>query len=82
MQTVKWQWKSDQGWIDYPIETTIFLEESYISQKTNVKIDEERFVDFTQMLQKRIDDPLKVRPIARKGPSITKQNQQIFGHLF
>ncbi|EDR24042.1 hypothetical protein EDI_140370 [Entamoeba dispar SAW760] len=61
----QWQWYSDKGWLNYEDKQNKLIEESYAKHLKVIEIDEERFVDFATMKQRRIDNPSKCRRIQR-----------------
>jgi len=62
----KWLWQSDTGWIEYDINMCRLLEEAYKKKEKQFKVDEQRFIDLENMLQRRYDDVSKRRLIKRE----------------
>ncbi|EGG16105.1 hypothetical protein DFA_09777 [Cavenderia fasciculata] len=61
-----WQWKSDaNNWVNYDIDFCKRLERHYARSKENFKVDKERFIDLKHSLQRRYDDPQKIRNVQR-----------------
>ncbi|EGG18645.1 poly(ADP-ribose) polymerase [Cavenderia fasciculata] len=83
---IKWYWAGDSTkgtqdtLVEYDEEVAEEIEDAYQNFQGNnkldrMKIDKERYVDFTQMAQCRYDDPSKQRTIDRKevDPNIPVQ---------
>jgi len=49
---VSWAWRSDDSWVSFPKKVAVVLENAYSSAKkpSKVKVDKERFVDFSLTL--------------------------------
>ena len=62
---VRWYWKSDTDWVEYPKNIAENLERAYMANQKTIQIDSERFVDLGVLQQKRIDNPIKIRPVKR-----------------
>eukprot|EP01103_Thecamoeba_quadrilineata_P019021 TRINITY_DN753_c0_g2_i1.p1 TRINITY_DN753_c0_g2~~TRINITY_DN753_c0_g2_i1.p1 ORF type:complete len:800 (-),score=196.58 TRINITY_DN753_c0_g2_i1:92-2491(-) len=78
---VCWSWLSDaDGWKLYSSEINEQIEKSFNSPlKPIVKIDDQRFIDISKMVQKRYDNPTKQRIIQRKtdtNPSSTSSGSK------
>ncbi len=81
-EKVKWYWQSDKGWELYDEETSERLETAYQNKEEKAKVDTKRIVEFAQMVQKRVDDPKKVRPVKREaGNASKKQKVSKSGHM-
>lgn len=69
----QWSWSGDSKkghqdvWIKYGAAMNNKLEAGYKRKQKIVKIDNERFVDLQNMLQRRYDDTEKRRKIKRKA---------------
>ncbi|PRP83966.1 hypothetical protein PROFUN_08650 [Planoprotostelium fungivorum] len=63
----RWWWQADQGWVRYSQALEEELEKAW-STKSDVKIDDQRFVDLKNMYQRRYDDHNKIRPVKREAP--------------
>ena len=67
----KWFWLMKNNpitWQEYEVEVAAVIEEGFVNKKKTIKIDEERFIDFENMLQRRIDNSARNRYIKRVGP--------------
>ncbi|EKE40801.1 WWE domain containing protein [Entamoeba nuttalli P19] len=73
----QWQWYSDKGWINYEDKQNKLIEESYAKHLKVIEIDEERFVDFATMKQRRIDNPSKCRRIQRISTNTKPKSSSI-----
>jgi len=51
------------------------LERAYNKGESTVNVDKQRYVDFTHMLQRRVDDPDKVRKIKREVSSAAEESE-------
>ncbi len=49
------------------------IEEGYQKGEKRVEVDDERFVDIPNLLQRRIDDETKRRPVKRKEEEMQQQ---------
>ncbi|KAL6051214.1 WWE domain containing protein, partial [Balamuthia mandrillaris] len=65
-----WWWKSDDDWVEYDAKLSARLEKGYQSGESEVKVDDERFVDLENFLQRRYDDRMKRRGVKRVPPPI------------
>jgi len=64
---VAWHWQGDNGWVQYDEETCKRLEDAYTNNPSGrCKVDDERFVDLTMMLQRRYDNESKRRKVKRE----------------
>lgn len=79
--TAKWWWKSDQGWVRYSDSLEQELETSYTSNKVDVNIDDQRFVDVINMFQRRHDDHNKVN-FPEIFYEFSKKNHGKFGEIY
>eukprot|EP01132_Coremiostelium_polycephalum_P003240 gene3240-4055_t len=87
-KSVQWYWKDDDGkWVPFQKEKSEITEANYQAKKLKrFDIDEERFIDFEQMLQRRIDNPSRVRQIKREvgggmiSPTLTSSNSKNTGN--
>ncbi|KAN0044661.1 hypothetical protein ACTA71_006180 [Dictyostelium dimigraforme] len=77
----RWFWAGDSNggpskggghqdiWVEYDdLSMRKKLEKAFASGKKKLKVDEERFVDFQNMLQRRYDDKSKRRNLKREDP--------------
>lgn len=71
---VQWSWKSDNGWVAYDHALNTKIEAEYKKGQKRVKVDDERFVDVTHMLQRRYDDETKRREVKREEPPAGTDN--------
>jgi len=67
---VQWLWKADDDWTEYDAKVATRLESFWQQGKKEGKVDDERYVDFENMLQRRYDDVMKRRPVKREVPPI------------
>eukprot|EP01132_Coremiostelium_polycephalum_P011351 gene11351-13898_t len=79
-----WSWAGDSGggpakggghqdiWVKYDKSLNRKLEKSFQRNKSKLKIDNERFADLQNMLQRRYDDVNKRRNIKREDPKKIK----------
>jgi hypothetical protein len=65
---MSWFWWDDNTWVAYTPTLNKLLETAHSAGKTKINVDDERYVDFKNMLQRRIDDPQKRRNIKREDP--------------
>lgn len=65
VNSAKWYWQSDNGWVAYSSEICSALEEGYQTKCSQVKVDEWRYVDLERMFQCRYDNPSLCRSIRR-----------------
>eukprot|EP00727_Mastigamoeba_balamuthi_P009809 m51a1_g5450 hypothetical protein (729) ;mRNA; r:207360-209972 len=68
-----WCWDNDGKTAPYPEAVSRMIEEAFRARKEKVLIDTERYVEFAkttggQHLQKRLDDPQRMRRVIRKSP--------------
>jgi hypothetical protein len=63
---MSWFWWDDNTWVPYTPTLNKLLETAHSAGKAKVNVDDERFVDFKNMLQRRIDDPQKRRNVKRE----------------
>lgn len=77
-EPVRWTWKNDSGgWSDYSDDVVSLIERAYVNGDQKYQFDKERYLDFAQMLQKRVDNPQKVRPVQRRGPPVVRNKQAL-----
>jgi len=63
----KWSWCTDSGkWVPYSKEINDKLEEAFYAGEEECEVDDERFVDLVQMLQRRYDDRSRCRAVQRE----------------
>jgi len=69
-----WSWCTDGGkWVLYDDATADKIERAYQAKKPDVKVDDERFVDITNMLQRRYDDTNRCRNVKRETSPVFKK---------
>jgi hypothetical protein len=65
-KNVQWYWKNDQDvWVPYSEQVNAQLEKAYQSKQKQCPVDDERFVDIPNLLQRRKDDISKCRLVNR-----------------
>jgi len=64
---VRWYWWDDNTWVEYSQELIDKLERAWNKDYSEVKIDDDRFVDIQNMCQRRYDDPQKKRGVKRES---------------
>eukprot|EP00029_Vermamoeba_vermiformis_P010532 TRINITY_DN5548_c0_g1_i1.p1 TRINITY_DN5548_c0_g1~~TRINITY_DN5548_c0_g1_i1.p1 ORF type:complete len:433 (-),score=127.81 TRINITY_DN5548_c0_g1_i1:35-1294(-) len=65
----KWSWKNDQDkWIAYDAKISAKIEKEYKLGRKSCDVDDERFVDILNLLQRRKDDMSKCRLVKREEP--------------
>eukprot|EP01122_Echinamoeba_exundans_P005781 TRINITY_DN15946_c0_g1_i2.p1 TRINITY_DN15946_c0_g1~~TRINITY_DN15946_c0_g1_i2.p1 ORF type:complete len:388 (+),score=37.31 TRINITY_DN15946_c0_g1_i2:27-1190(+) len=62
----QWFWYSDSGWVPFSDSLNTDIERGYKAKTARVKVDNERFVDLQQLLQRRYDDENKCRMVKRE----------------
>lgn len=62
----QWMWYSDSGWVPFSDALNDEIEKGYKAKKDRVKVDDQRFVDLKQLLQRRYDDENKCRMVKRE----------------
>jgi len=62
----KWYWKDDSDWKEYEKKLAKKLEKSFRAKEKECKVDDSRFVDVENMLQRRYDDKMKRRAVKRE----------------
>ena len=68
---VKWFWASDSAngmqdtWLEYDADASERYEAALQAGLTEVKVDDERFIDLKDMVQRRYDDKTKRRTVKR-----------------
>ena len=68
---VKWFWASDSAngmqdtWLEYDADASERYEAALQAGLTEVKVDDERFIDLKDMVQRRYDDKMKRRTVKR-----------------
>ncbi|GAM17338.1 hypothetical protein SAMD00019534_005130 [Acytostelium subglobosum LB1] len=86
--TATWSWKNDNGdYVIYKPDVCKRIEDAYAAQpKGNFKVDSERLIDFGKMIQRRIDNPNKIRQVKRElskattsGAPASKPSTSTFG---
>ncbi|KAK5577210.1 hypothetical protein RB653_002150 [Dictyostelium firmibasis] len=85
----KWFWAGDSNggpskggghqdvWIGYDLNMNKKLEKAFSKNKKKLKVDNERFVDFQNMLQRRCDDESKRRNLKREDPLKVRPKKQL-----
>lgn len=48
----KWLWHGDDGWHDYDAKLSDKIEKAYQADEDECKVDDERFVDLKEFLQR------------------------------
>jgi hypothetical protein len=65
----KWSWKNDQDkWIAYDAKLSAKIEKEFKLGRKSCDVDDERFVDIPNLLQRRKDDMSKCRLVKREEP--------------
>jgi len=62
---IRWFWMADSGWTEYDKKMCEKLEDSFKAKNKKFDVDDQRFIDFENMLQRRKDDPSKRRAVKR-----------------
>jgi len=62
----KWYWKDDSDWKEYDKKMTKKIEKSYRAKEKECKVDDQRFIDIGDMVQRRYDDKMKRRAVKRE----------------
>jgi hypothetical protein len=63
---MSWSWWDDVKWIPYSKSANKIIENAHAAGKSKIDVDDERFVDLKNMLQRRKDDPMKRRNVRRE----------------
>eukprot|EP01111_Echinosteliopsis_oligospora_P004517 TRINITY_DN1741_c0_g1_i1.p1 TRINITY_DN1741_c0_g1~~TRINITY_DN1741_c0_g1_i1.p1 ORF type:complete len:196 (-),score=35.46 TRINITY_DN1741_c0_g1_i1:120-707(-) len=72
-----WYWRADGHWEEYDETTCYKLEAAYQKDKdANVTVDDEREVDLTKMVQKRLDDHSKQRDVKREVETVVTHKRK------
>lgn len=80
----KWFWLMKNNpvtWQEYDSEVASVIEEGFVNKNKTIKIDEERFIDFENMLQRRFDNNSRNRYIKRVGPIPVQISQNVIWEL-
>lgn len=73
---VQWYWLADDNqWQPYDAATAAALEGEYSAGNKEARVDEERYVDLENMLQRRFDNELKRRYVKRQ-PVLTEEQKE------
>lgn len=83
-KSFRWFWKSDSDWVEFDESISVAAEEVYWlgvvlcvltcasggDKSRKVKVDDQRYIDVQNMVQKRYDDPSKMRLVKREEEAV------------